>query len=294
MAAQGATSPCIRKANRIGLMGNVAGDILGGVTKPTVPDWKDILLSDEQGKAIAANQAALPGAEALVSASNSFSQDQITKMLEQAIPGYSAMVGSASGNIESMLKGEIPTDVSNAVRMNSASRALSGGFGGSDSARNLTSRDLGLTSLDLTGKGISAAETWMQNMNSLFRPSMIDVSSMFVTPQQMFSDTFQNQEQSWNVQWLKNQIKAMGDPTWTAIGQFVGGIGDALASVALGSMGGNTSIPAGGGSGGGTAGGGMGSGGGLLGGMGGGSQQSTPSVFDSNYQWGGSHAIQGN
>lgn len=272
-------------------MGNVAGDILGGVTKPKVPDWTDINLSDQQAKAISSNQAALPGAEALVSSANQFSQDQINKMLEQAIPGYSNIVGSASADIESMLKGQIPTDVSDAVQSNAAARALGGGYSGSGAARNLVARDLGLTSLDLTGKGISAAETWMQNMNNLYRPSMIDVSSMFVTPQQMFQDTFQNQEQQWNVQWLKNQVKAMGDPTWTAIGQFVGGIGDALASVALGMTGGNTSIPAGGGSGGGTAGGGMGSSGGLLGGMSGGQQQSTPSVFDSNYQWGGNNAI---
>lgn len=273
-------------------MGNVAGDILGGVTKPKVPDWTDINLSDQQAKAISSNQAALPGAEALVSSANQFSQDQIQKMLEQAIPGYSSIVGSASSDIESMLKGQIPTDVSNAVQTSAAARSLGGGYGGSGAARNLVARDLGLTSLDLTGKGISAAETWMQNMNSLYRPSMIDVSSMFVTPQQMFQDTFQNQEQQWNVQWLKNQVKAMGDPTWTAIGQFVGGIGDALASVAIGAYGGDSSIPAGGSGGGGTGGGGMGSSGGLLGGMGGGQQASTPSVFDSNYQWGGSNAIQ--
>jgi len=275
-------------------MGNVAGDILGGVEKPKVPDWKDINLATEQGKAIAANQAALPGAEALVSASNSFSQDQITKMLEQAIPGYSSIVGSASDNIESMLKGEIPTDVSQAVQTNAATRSLEGGYGGSGMSRNLVARDLGLTSLDLTGKGLASAQSWMQSMNSIFRPGMLDVSSMFVSPQQMFQDTMQNQEQAWNVQWLKNQIKAMGDPTWTAIGQFVGGIGDAMASIAIGKMGGDSSIPAGGGSSGGVGGGGMNMGGGLFSGMGQGSPapESSNGIMGANYQWGGPNSIQ--
>lgn len=254
----------------MGYAGNLFGDLFGGTRKPVVPPWKDINLATEQGKAISANEAALPGAEALVSASNAFSQDQITKMLEQAIPGYSSIVGSVSGNIESMLKGEIPTDVSNAVQTSSAVRALEGGYGGSGASRNLVARDLGLTSLDLTGKGISSAETWFQNMNNLFRPSMIDISSMFVTPQQMFADTFQNQEAAWNVKWLQNQIAAQPDPILYDAGQLFGGIADTAASVAVGMLGG---------------------------GMGGGastspSPESSNGIMGANYKWGGSNTIQ--
>ena len=237
----------------MGLFGNLLGSVLGGGSKPKVPAWNNIDLGAEQQKAITANAAALPGAEALVSAANQFSQDQITKMLEQAIPGYSNIVGTTSQNIESELKGEIPTDVSQAVQSSAAARALGGGYAGTGMGRNLVARDLGLTSLDLTSKGLSSAESWMTTMNNLFRPSMIDVSSMFISPQQMFQADFQNQESAWNVNWLKNQVKAMPDPFGEALGQFLGGIGDAAASYFGGA--GVAQVASGGGSGGGGGGG---------------------------------------
>ena len=250
----------------MGLAGNLLGTVLGGASKPVVPPWQNISLPQQQGAAIAANSAALPASESLVSSSNSFSQDQISKMLEQAIPGYNSIVGSASSNIESMLKGEIPTDVSQAVQTSDAAQAIGGGYAGSGAARNLVARDLGLTSLNLTQQGLSSAQSWISSMNNIFAPGQLNVSSMFISPQQMFQDTFQNQEQQWNVDWLKNQVKAMPDPTMEAVGQFVGGIGDAAASYFTGGM----------------------LGGGMGGGSGGGSN-----VTDSNYQFGGPSAMQG-
>src|ERR1700744_3226326 len=149
----------------MGLAGNLLGNLLGGTSKPSVPAWQNISLPQQQAAAIAANTAALPGTEALVSSSNQFSHDQISKMLEQAIPGYNSIVGSASSNIESMLKGEIPTDVSQAVQSSDAAQAIGGGYAGTGAAKNLVARDLGLTSLNLTQQGINSAQSWISSMN---------------------------------------------------------------------------------------------------------------------------------
>ena len=53
----------------------------------------------------------------------------------------------------SMLKGEIPADVSAAVRRAASESAISGGIFG-DAARGLSARDLGKTSLDIRQQGI--------------------------------------------------------------------------------------------------------------------------------------------
>ncbi len=233
----------------MGLFGDLVTGALGGFgSKPNVPRWNDINLGVEQGKAIDSNTAALTGSEALVSSANAFSQDQIRKMLEGAIPGFSNIVGNVSSDIESLLKGEIPQDVASAVQSNAAGRALEGGYGGSGASRSLVARDLGLTSLDLTQKGIGSAQNWMQTMNSLYAPGEINVSSMFVTPEQMFNADLTNQQNKWGVKWLHNQVAAMPDPQTAAIAKDVGGMTDSLVSSLMSSGSGAAAVGGGGGS----------------------------------------------
>jgi len=77
----------------------------------------------------------------------------------------SGLVGEKLGSLEdsinklseanaSMLKGEIPADVSSAVRRAASESSIAGGTFGS-SARALSARDLGRTSLDIKQQGIA-------------------------------------------------------------------------------------------------------------------------------------------
>lgn len=100
--------------------------------------------------AIDSNQAA---AEKTARRTNTFSQGELDRILNQSIPGYSELQSKRAGAASSMLSGDLPPDVARAVRASSASRALEGGYGGSPAGRNLEARDLGLTSLDLIGRG---------------------------------------------------------------------------------------------------------------------------------------------
>lgn len=176
--------------------------------KPTVPNLPTINLGTEQQKAIAANQAALPSAEKLVGAANQFSQSQINQMLEQAIPGYSSIAKTISGNIASEVSGQIPTDVQQQVENLTAGQALAGGYAGSGAHGALVARDLGLTSLDLTQQGLSSMEGWTRTAASLYEPSMINVSSMFITPMQEYQTTNEQNVQQFQRQWMANQIAA--------------------------------------------------------------------------------------
>jgi len=190
-------------------------DIFG--RKPTVPQLPSLNLQTEASKAIAGNVANAPAAEALVSQANTFTQQQIQSMLEQAIPGYSSLVSGVTGDISSMVKGELPADVKAQVQASTAASAVAGGYGGSGMAGNLTARDLGLTSLNLMQSGISTAESWMQEMDTLFGPGMLNVSSMFVSPGQQAAFDVEERNAQFQRQWMQNQIAAMPDPVLSGI-----------------------------------------------------------------------------
>ncbi len=181
-------------------------------SKPSVPSMPVTTLTGSQQGAIGANQAALPSAENLVGAANQFSTSQITQMLNAAIPGYSNMAATAGANIQSELSGQIPTDVSQAVQTADAAKSLASGTAGSSFAGNLTARDLGLTSLDLTQQGLNSAQSWMKTAASIYEPSQMNLQSMFISPMQAYQTGNQQAEQQFQQQWMSSQVAAMPDP----------------------------------------------------------------------------------
>lgn len=153
-------------------------EFLGGT--PRVPAFVPVDAQAEQQKAIAGNAAALPGAEALASNVNTFNQSQLDNQLNQLFGGqYGSIKNTITGNIQSELSGQLPQDVQDAVLRNSAVKSLYGGFGSSGMAANLSARDLGLTSLQLTQTGLNSAESWM---GSAAKAPLFDVSQMFISP----------------------------------------------------------------------------------------------------------------
>ena len=190
-------------------------DLVG--SKPTVPDVPQLSLPEEQRKATEANLANAPDAAKLAT----FSQDQINKMMEMAIPGFAGMRGQVSTNINALLRGEVPYDVSQEVKRQGAGRALTGGFAGTGAASNLVARDLGLTSLGLTKEGLGSAQSWIGSMEQLYSPSQALFTGMFITPQQQFAAATQERDLQYQQQWLKNQIEAMPAPWAEDLKQFV-------------------------------------------------------------------------
>ena len=226
-------------------------------SSPEVPDLPTVDLPAQQQKAINANLAALPGAEKLTNQSNTFNREQILSMLRNVIPGFDKITSATSGNIESLLNGEIPADVSAAVQNSAAARSLGKGTAGSGMGRNLVARDLGLTSLDLTQKGISAAESWLKLSDQMFSPGMLNVSSMFITPQQAYAAANEQNTQQFQRDWMQSQVSAMRDPVLGGISDqvyglmqsFIGGVGSTVGGGmgAGGGMGGGGGTSAGGG-----------------------------------------------
>ena len=143
---------------------------------------------------------------------NLFSREQIDQMLRSVTPNLDAIRSNISGNIESMTRGEIPQDVQNAVQNNAAARALGGGYAGSQAHGNLVARDLGLTSLDLTQRGLSSADAWLRSSAALYRAVYAEFVRMFVSPTQQAAFDVNERNIQWQQNYLTEQIEAMPDP----------------------------------------------------------------------------------
>ena len=172
---------------------------------PKIPRFKPISIEGEQAGAIGQNIANLPGAEKLASSVNTFNQQQLESMLETAIPGYQAIKAKVGKNISSQLSGEIPQDVQDFIQRKAAAKSFSSGFGGSGMAANLTARDLGLTSLQLTQEGLDSATRWISSAAVAPR---FDVSSMFITPQQRIGFAQQERDSAFQRKYLANLVES--------------------------------------------------------------------------------------
>jgi hypothetical protein len=149
------------------MFGAIAGGVIGGIgtllgsqeARKQKNQLKDLAntpgldIDTEVANALADYQKSLPAAEQISGQVNQGNAANLRAMLGMGIPGYEGLQAQDLSNIGSELRGELPPDVQSAIERATAGRALAGGYGGSQAARNLTSRDLGLTSLNLTQRG---------------------------------------------------------------------------------------------------------------------------------------------
>ncbi len=219
----------------------IAGALVGSALnaygrKPKIPDLPTLDIGTEQIGSIAANRLALPSLEKLATESDKFSFDQISKMLEKAAPGFMAGLGTATKNAASLARGEIPDDVSRGVQSASAARSLAGGFGGSGLARNLTARDLGLTSLNLTGEG----QTRLQSLGQFARGTfpVFDYTTAFITPAQKLNFDWQQNMAQYQVKLMKEQVAAAPDPNDVALAEGLDHFFETWKNVGMGALGG--------------------------------------------------------
>lgn len=220
----------------------VAGALIGSAIgafgrKPEIPQLPGINPSQVQAETISANRDALPSLEALGKQVNEFNLQQqlgmLSKALEFVAPGQLA---KAQGIVSSQLGGEIPDDVAAQVQRRSAAQALLGGYGGgSGLGRNLTARDLGLTSMGIQQQGLA-------NFGSLAalapQQQLFDVTSMFFTPQQRLQAAFSEREAQFQRNLLAEQVAAAPDPATAALGREIDRFFNTAASIGVGALGG--------------------------------------------------------
>ncbi len=169
------------------------------------------------------------GAEAKKAAdANLANQPDIQAVLEKILPGFGQMISQGSKNTLSLLKGEIPQDVQDAVKRQSAYKAFRGGYGGSQMSNALTARDLGLTSLDLTGRGQNSAQQWAAISQGAQAPYTLSAG-------QQADVTTRNSLYDQAVKQFSFNVAAAPDPSAAGLFNLTSAIGSTAASFGMGS-----------------------------------------------------------
>lgn len=188
-------------------MSSIAGTLIRGDTRPKVPDFIPIDITEEQLRAIAGNQANLQRASELGADTNEQLALQWNDQLERMMPGYGAMLAKGTENVMAGLRGELPEDVVNLIARNSAEAGVVSGTSGSEFNKFGKLRNLGLTSLDMTQRALSSSAQWLQSATA--RTPFMDFREMFMTPMQRIETEKWNKSMKWNRDWLHNQIRAL-------------------------------------------------------------------------------------
>lgn len=204
-------------------------------------------LSEQRG-AIAQNITSLPKLGELAEGVNALTSEELLKQLNRMLPGYSDLLNKGTELIQSQLRGEIPDDVVRETSRLAAERSRAGGYAGSQFSDNLTARDLGLTSLEITNQALSKADQWMARASRM--TPTFDFTNMFVTPQQRMQIKLQENAAMFERDMIKSQVDAMPEAWEVALATFFDNIEETgqsvLGAYAGGAMGGGGGAAAGG------------------------------------------------
>lgn len=227
-----------------GSLGGVNSALAGtaskyGTSEMEVPEYKPVSVAQAQSNALGANLANWNDITTITKAANKLGGDELIAGMERISPGITQTMGQSTKVMQSWLKGELPQDVQDSIINAGAASGVEGGFAGSSFGRNLVARDLGLTSLNLMDKGLTAAERWTSMIGQM--TPKFDYSGLMVTPSQALQvDEFNTQNQ-WNRDWLANQVESLGSPMDQALNNmFVsfGNTADSYTGLAFGGIGG--------------------------------------------------------
>ena len=120
---------------------------------------------------------------------NLFNQSQLQYLLGQAVPGYQGMVGQMGANVASELQGNVPIDVQNQIQRFSAQQGITSGIGGGGGlgaagapfqlgVKDITARDLGLTSLSMMQQGQSGLSNLLGLAKNYLMPQPVNPLSL--------------------------------------------------------------------------------------------------------------------
>ena len=158
---------------------------------------------------------------------NAFNRAQLLESLGIQIPGYQEGQAQRTQNAMSLLRGELPPDLAAQIQRNTASKSLTGGYAGSQVARNLTARDLGRTSMDLQQAGA-------QQFSNIIGTTPLSAMANYEFTPQMIANLRADER-------AKKQAALLGTynmPSAGGIGsQYLGSLGSGLTNAGFGQLG---------------------------------------------------------
>ncbi len=178
------------------VIGGVAGGLLGGGQKaPAVATYAPISPQEQQKQALEGNLTNESSIEALLSRSNKFNQSQSLSLMEQAMPGYTALSKKLTGLASDLATNpyNLPTDVQANLERQAAERGIVTGRGGQAGDFSLL-RDLGVNELQYGQSRINQAGG-ITSLLAGIAPKVNPMSPMsfYVTPQEQISTQQSNE-----------------------------------------------------------------------------------------------------
>lgn len=205
--------------------GGLLSGLLGGGKKADIPAYQPVDLTASQGETVAGNLANLEQSKELATKTNQFNTEQILAMLKMAVPGYEAIQKETSGVLTSLLKGEVPENVSRLISSKIRSKAAAGGYAGSQFEEGQYAYGLGMESLARIKEGLSATNAWIANTKATAMPEQFDVSRMFMTPAQRAQMDIDQRKTTWTAQSQQAIAAAQPDPMMQTLSSSLSNLG---------------------------------------------------------------------
>ena len=199
-------------------------------------------LQEEQTKAIEGNLANQAKIESLVSSTNTFDQSQANSMMEQAIPGFSALQSKLMSTTNDLLTNpyDLPKDVQTNLERLAAERGVSAGTRGTFNEFSLL-RDLGVNSLQYGQSRINQAGGLAGIISSIApKANVMSPLSFYNTPAQYIQNQQMNNANDQAVrQGAINANLAATNYQNAGIANAITGLAGTMGSVNWGAMGGS-------------------------------------------------------
>lgn len=175
------------------------GAVAANNTKKSAPGavgYDNVDLQAQQRAAVQGNLANQADIEKLISQGNSFSQQQASALMEQAIPGYTKFAANLLQSGQSALDHpyDLPQDVQDNLTRISAEKGLSRGTRGQFNSFSAV-KDLGVNMLDYGNNNFSRALSALTAVTGTApRISPMSPLSFYVTPGQQAQNTTTNNQ----------------------------------------------------------------------------------------------------
>lgn len=205
-----------------GAVSGLAGSLMKKGAK--IPTYKPVDQTAEQQAGIAANLSSFPQAKELADKTTMADQSRLESVLERTMPNYRQMLSGAGSAVQSMIAGELPMADQAMIMRQAAERGSGLGLAGSAAGRNLTARDLGLASYQMTQAGLGAFNQLSSNIRQNYTVNPMSTAASFVSPSQRIANAIQENQFAYNAAVGKAQSDA-ANSLGTRLGNFASSVG---------------------------------------------------------------------
>lgn len=197
--------------------------------KPKIPTYKKVDQTKEQEAGIAANLASFDQAKQLADQTTAADQDRLDSILTRTMPDYRKNLAAASSAVGDMLSGKLGIGDQAYSMRQSAERGGALGLAGSGAGRNLTARDLGLTSFQMQQYGLGAFNQLSSNVRQNYTVAPMSTAFSYTSPQQRIQNAMQDNQFAYNAAVGRAQSNAAN--SWQTR---LGGLAQQVGGMAMG------------------------------------------------------------